>query len=188
MRKIACSTLVIVFLAAIVARVEAQQPAPEQDTTGLVKKTQNPVGDVVTLPFQFNFNTGGDLGDATFFNLNFQPVFPFKLTSDWSMIVRTIVPIDSVPATRGEPKTDLFVLQPFVNYNFGQGWTVAFAPIITANWDASDGNEWTVPIGLGMTPHHGVQRPPDESRRAVLLQRCPGRTGPPAISCGSSQR
>jgi hypothetical protein len=51
----------------------------------------------------------------------------------------------------GAPKTDLFVLQPFVNYNFGQGWAVAFAPIITANWDASSGNEWTVPIGLGIT-------------------------------------
>jgi hypothetical protein len=24
-------------------------------------------------------------------------------------------------------------------------------PIIAANWDATDGNEWTVPLGLGIT-------------------------------------
>jgi hypothetical protein len=51
----------------------------------------------------------------------------------------------------GEPKTDLMTIQPFVNYNFGGGWAASFAPIITANWDATDGNEWTVPLGLGIT-------------------------------------
>ena len=49
------------------------------------------------------------------------------------------------------PETDLLTLQPFVNYNFGHGWALSFAPIITANWDASSGNEWTVPIGTGLT-------------------------------------
>ena len=39
--------------------------------------------------------------DSTFFNLNFQPVIPFELTADWSMIFRTIIPIDSVPSTKG---------------------------------------------------------------------------------------
>jgi hypothetical protein len=38
-----------------------------------------------------------------------------------------------------------------VNFNFGHGWAVAFSPIITANWDGSDGDEWTVPLGLGIT-------------------------------------
>jgi hypothetical protein len=51
----------------------------------------------------------------------------------------------------GEPKTNLFVLQPFVNYNFGVGWALGFSPIITANWDASEGHKWTVPLGLGIT-------------------------------------
>ena len=51
----------------------------------------------------------------------------------------------------GEPETNAFLLQPFVNYNFGGGWALAYAPNITANWDASDGNEWTFPLGLGIT-------------------------------------
>jgi hypothetical protein len=51
----------------------------------------------------------------------------------------------------GDPETDLLTFQPFVNYNFGHGWALAFAPIIAANWDAPGGNEWTVPIGAGVT-------------------------------------
>jgi hypothetical protein len=51
----------------------------------------------------------------------------------------------------GDPETDLFTLQPFVNYNFGAGWALSFAPIITANWNATEGNEWTVPLGVGVT-------------------------------------
>ena len=46
----------------------AQAPAPH-DVGELAKKTQNPAADLVSVPFQFNFNTGGDLGDATFFSL-----------------------------------------------------------------------------------------------------------------------
>src|SRR6478672_8877236 len=75
----------------------AQTPPPEHDATALAKQTQNPVGDLISVPLQFNFNTGGDLKDATLFNLNVQPVIPFKVTSDWNVIARTIVPIDSVP-------------------------------------------------------------------------------------------
>ena len=51
----------------------------------------------------------------------------------------------------GDPKTNLFVVQPFINYNFGKGWALAFAPLISANWDADSGNQWTVPLGLGIT-------------------------------------
>ena len=48
-------------------------------------------------------------------------------------------------------ETSLFTLQPFVNLNFGHGWAMSVSPIITANWNAPDGNEWTVPLGLGVT-------------------------------------
>ena len=41
-------------------------------------------------------------------------------------------------------------LQYFVNYNMKKGWYLSFAPVITANWKASDGNVWTVPVGGGV--------------------------------------
>jgi hypothetical protein len=43
-----------------------------------------------------------------------------------------------------------FLLQPFVNYNFPQGFYINSAPIITANWKADSGDQWTVPLGAGV--------------------------------------
>jgi hypothetical protein len=50
--------------------------------------------------------------------------------------------------TRGGGGTQYnsFLLQPFANYNFGEGWYVGSSPIITANWLAA-GNKWTLPVG-----------------------------------------
>ena len=42
-----------------------------------------------------------------------------------------------------------FLLQPFVNYNFGEGWYVNSVPIITSNWLAPAGQQWIVPVGGG---------------------------------------
>jgi hypothetical protein len=40
------------------------------------------------------------------------------------------------------------MMQPFVNYNFGEGWYVTSSPIITVNWE-TPGTKSTVPIGGG---------------------------------------
>ena len=209
--------------------VFAQTAQPPVDATALAKTSQNPVGDLVSVPFQFNFNTGGGLEDRTFFNLNIQPVMPIKVTPGVNLIARTIIPIVSVPGpelqhysgtgdiqqqlfftpsrpgkliwgvgpafslptatadvTRtgtwaggvdgvallmhgpwvmgglvsqfwpmadegGSPETNQFVFQWFLNFNFGQGWAISSAPLNTANWDAEDGQQWTVPLGAGIT-------------------------------------
>jgi len=39
--------------------------------------------------------------------------------------------------------------QPFVNYNMSGGWFLQSAPLINADWKASNGNQWTVPVGGG---------------------------------------
>jgi len=41
-----------------------------------------------------------------------------------------------------------FVLQWFLNYNFGGGWAVGSVPIVTADWKAESGQRWTIPWGL----------------------------------------
>lgn len=86
-------------------RLLAQDPAPSTtppvDATALAKQSQNPVGTLVSVPLQFNFNTGGDLDERTFLNVNVQPVIPFKLTDRWNVIARAIVPLDSVPGEAG---------------------------------------------------------------------------------------
>ncbi|WP_201099280.1 hypothetical protein [Thiocystis minor] len=42
------------------------------------------------------------------------------------------------------------LLQPFVNYNFKDGFYLTSAPILTVDWTADSGNQWTVPIGGGI--------------------------------------
>ena len=58
-----------------------------------------------------------------------------------------------------EDDISLTVIQPFVNYNFGGGWYVVSAPIITANWEADNDDEWTIPLGggVGRVFHWGKQ-------------------------------
>ena len=41
----------------------------------------------------------------------------------------------------------MFLTQPFANYNFGEGWYLGTAPIITANWLTAGNNAWTLPVG-----------------------------------------
>jgi hypothetical protein len=71
------------------------------DVTALSKQTQNPVADLVSLPFQFNFNNGGALRDQTQMVLNFQPVIPIHLGSKLNLITRPILPIISTPGSDG---------------------------------------------------------------------------------------
>jgi hypothetical protein len=53
-------------------------------------------------------------------------------------------------AGAGDKDINLFTLQPFINYNFNDGWYLTTAPIITANWEADNDHKWTVPIGGGV--------------------------------------
>ena len=47
----------------------------------------------------------------------------------------------------GGTRYNTFLMQPFVNYNFGEGWYVGSAPIITANWLTAGDKAWTLPVG-----------------------------------------
>lgn len=45
-----------------------------------------------------------------------------------------------------------FTTQPFINYNFphSPGTYLSSSPIITSNWMARSGQQWTVPVGLAL--------------------------------------
>jgi hypothetical protein len=70
--------------------------AADGDATTLAKAAQNPLATMVTLPMQANYFTGVGEYERTFFNLNVQPVVPYP-GEKWNVIVRTILPINSVP-------------------------------------------------------------------------------------------
>src|SRR5262245_39002134 len=99
-----CGLTLLFLSAAPLAAQQAPAPAVDPhdphagvDATDLAKQTQNPVADLISIPLQFNFNGGGDLEDRTYFNLNVQPVIPFSVSENWKLILRTIVPFDSIP-------------------------------------------------------------------------------------------
>jgi hypothetical protein len=50
----------------------------------------------------------------------------------------------------GKNNVNDMLIEPFVNYNFGKGWHLSTAPLITCNWEAPNNNRWTVPVGGGI--------------------------------------
>ncbi|MBV8203797.1 MAG: hypothetical protein JO195_02085 [Candidatus Eremiobacteraeota bacterium] len=52
------------------------------------------------------------------------------------------------PSSAAENTLNQLQAQPFINFNFGKGWALSEAPLITANWNEPGNQKWTVPIGL----------------------------------------
>jgi hypothetical protein len=46
-------------------------------------------------------------------------------------------------------RTNSLLVNPFISYHFGDGWSVGSSPNITANWISKAGQTWTVPVGGG---------------------------------------
>jgi hypothetical protein len=206
---------------------ESQGPHSSDD---LRKATQNPVADLISVPFQNNTSFGIGPYSRIQDVLEIEPVIPTHLTKNWMLINRLIEPLVwqpypnsptggeygfgdfnpeffisprkpkkiiwgvgpaivaptatnavlgqgklsvgpgfvalaqphhwtlgvltnnvwSVAGTGSRPSVNQFLLQYFINYNMKKGWYTDIAPIITANWKASSGNVWTVPVGGGL--------------------------------------
>jgi hypothetical protein len=205
----------------------------------LAKASQNPVADMTTIPFQFNWYTGGGLpANQTLSQTLIQPVLPMPINKDFNIVSRTIIPIASIPTGTGakmqgiadiqeqiyfSPRAakgliwafgpvlsfptatvsvlatgqfalgptlvllgmpgrfvlgvvanqiwriagsestqaiNTFFVQPFINYNFKLGWSISTAPSISANWAAPSGQQWTVPIGIGIAKITVIGRQP----------------------------
>jgi opacity protein-like surface antigen len=203
--------------------------SPEaRDTEALARASQNPIANMISLPFQNNSNFNSGPFNRMQDILNIQPVIPMPLGSDWNVISRTIVPLMSQPdpvfdsstngigditqslflspshpgeliwgvgpvytfpsasdailgtgkvlagptvvglvtpghwvigvlannqwSVAGDPNrksVNAFLAQPFINYNMAGGWFLTSSPIITADWLAPSGQQWTVPVGGG---------------------------------------
>lgn len=71
----------------------------------------------------------------------------------------------------GPKDTNQTIIQPFVNYNLGDGWALKSAPIMTADWENKHGHEWTVPMGMGVSKLFRLGKLPINTSVEGLLQR-----------------
>ncbi len=216
--------------AVLVAAVPAHA---EMSAEELAKLAQNPVGNLISVPFQNNTNFNVGPLDGTQNILNIQPVYPIEVNPDWNIITRTIMPLIWQPGfvagqgtefglgdiqlsaflSPSKPTADGIIwgagaivqmptntdarlgnknwglgptavvlrikhgdpwvygvlannvwslssderggaysnglIQPFVNYNFPEGFYLTSAPIMMVNWKADSSQKWTVPLGGG---------------------------------------
>lgn len=126
---------------------EAARPSAAKDMTELSKQTQNPLANLVSVPLQFNFNTGGAYHARTGFNLNIQPVLPVHIKHGWLAIVRPVIPIQTVPVDAGKRERGIGDIQlqtyiapkPFGGLTLGLGPAFSFptatnAALETGTW------------------------------------------------------
>jgi hypothetical protein len=126
------------------------------DATEIAKKLQNPVGDLISVPFSnyTNFDVGPNKGTQDI--LEIEPVVPIHINEDWNVITRTILPLvwspsfepfESVPPFGMAPTNFSAFLSPRNPVN---GWVWGAGPITqipTISNKALGSNVW----GLGPT-------------------------------------
>ena len=79
-----------------------QGAAAEASEYDIARELSNPVGALISVPLQFNYDRGmGPAEDGQRYLLNIQPVVPFSLTPELNLISRIIIPVidqkDAVP-------------------------------------------------------------------------------------------
>jgi len=130
--------------------------AAGDDVTDLAKKLQNPIGNLISVPFQSNTNFSVGPGKGTQEIVNIQPVIPLHITPDWNIITRTILPLVWSPSYQPLTSVVPFGTGPITFSSFlspsqtKHGWLWGVGPVtqIPVASSASLGsNVW----GLGPT-------------------------------------
>jgi hypothetical protein len=93
--RIGIATIAVALVPAV-AYTQAPAP-PAGGETELARKLSNPISDLVSVPFQFNWEQNVGPNDSTRFILNVQPVMPFSISQDWNLIARVIMPLVGQP-------------------------------------------------------------------------------------------
>lgn len=142
----------------------AVDEAIRSSDSDLAKQLSNPIADLISVPFQLNYNDGyGADGDGSQTYLNVQPVIPFSISSSWNVISRTIVPIVSqdglIPGEGsqfgfGNTTQSLFFSpkKPAEIGDLKMVWGVGPAFQIPTATDGIANNQWTAGVtGVALT-------------------------------------
>jgi hypothetical protein len=139
--------------------------AAADDAAELAKKLSNPVAALISVPFQYNWDTGIGPADADRSTLNIQPVIPVSLNQDWNVISRTIVPLidaDS-PVVGGKDHSGLGDIVQSLFFSpkapTAGGWIWGAGPVFllpTASNDALGSEKWGIgPTAVALKQENG---------------------------------
>lgn len=71
--------------------------AQEDSQANLAQQANNPIANLISLPFQYNANFDIGPNDRTQHVLSIQPVIPFELSKEWLLVTRWVLPIIEQP-------------------------------------------------------------------------------------------
>jgi len=97
--------------------------------------------------FQFPSASSTSLGTGKW---EIGPTAAAVLTGSWWQLGGQVNNLWSFAGDASRPAVNTMLLQPLVNLFLPNDWYLTFNPQMTANWKASSGNQWTVPIGGGI--------------------------------------
>jgi len=122
--------------------------AQEED---LAKAAQNPVGDLISVPFQYNANFGVGPDNDVQSILNIQPVYPLSLSEEWNWINRIIIPVIDQPAPVDKSGFGDIQYQGFFTPAQPKGWIWGVGPVLsfpTASDELLGSEQWSAGPGM----------------------------------------
>jgi hypothetical protein len=147
------------------AGLHAEEIVTESQSYDLARQLTNPVASLISLPLQNNFDWGGGPdGDGFQYRINIQPVIPFTLNKDWTLISRTILPYiyqENIFGTTSQSGFSDTVQSLFFSPTepTSNGWIWGAGPVIllpTATDDLLGTEKWgTGPTGVFLRQSNG---------------------------------
>jgi hypothetical protein len=89
-------TFLAIVLIAFSASFQGVKSAWSQNTD-IAKQAQNPIARLISVPLENDFNPQTGPGKEDSYVLQMKPVVPFRLSKDWNLITRTIIPVIQTP-------------------------------------------------------------------------------------------
>ena len=143
--------LSLTVLIALAPAARAQTPPGSDAMAEIAKDLANPVANLVSMPFQNNWDYDLGTTKGTLYTLNVQPVVPIDLDEKYMLITRTIVPYVSypplVPGTPGAGGLSDTQLSVFLSTRETvKGWILGAGPVLlfpTATSEYTGTGKWS---------------------------------------------